>query len=348
MRPYLFLLLSILAMSCHSQSKKTKSVEEDVQLDPILVSQIGQYVVEAFQDSQGNLWFGTLEKGVARYDGQALTYLTMSDGLPSNRVVSILEDKSGNLWFGTGSGLAKYDGKTFAHYSESDGLCSDRISNLLIDSKENFWIGTWGGVCRYDGTAFEDFLIPYPEVTTQINPDTKDWITAISEDSKGNIWIGRDGFGAYSYDGQSMRHFTKKDGLNSNNVQSIQEDKEGNIWFGTRVAERDNALGSNRSGQGGLNKYDGREFTYFTEFSGLYEADVYGLYMDRADGVWISTTNNGVYRYSNNDFEHYEVPVPVMAFWEDRKGNVWLGCAGGLFRIDKEGGVVNVRTNGPW
>ena len=29
-------------------------------------SQIGQYVTSVFEDSQGHLWFGTLEKGIAK------------------------------------------------------------------------------------------------------------------------------------------------------------------------------------------------------------------------------------------------------------------------------------------
>ena len=32
-------------------------------------SQIGQYVTSIFEDSKGHLWFGTLEKGIAKYDG---------------------------------------------------------------------------------------------------------------------------------------------------------------------------------------------------------------------------------------------------------------------------------------
>ena len=31
-------------------------------------SQIGQYVTSIFEDSKGHLWFGTLEKGIAKYD----------------------------------------------------------------------------------------------------------------------------------------------------------------------------------------------------------------------------------------------------------------------------------------
>ncbi len=335
--------------SCRGQSHSNRENDTviDTQSDNV-DSQIGAYVVEIFQDSKDNIWFGTLEKGVAKFDGNTLKYLTTKEGLPSNRITSVIEDSIGNLWFGTGEGVSKFDGKIFTNYSEKDGLCSNMVSNIFIDSKENFWIGTWGGVCKFDGTIFERFSIPYAKVETIINPDTKNWITAISEDSDGNIWFGRDGYGASKFDGNSFVHFTTKEGLNSNNVQSILEDNAGNVWIGTRVAEKDNPDVEKRSGNGGLNKYDGQKFAHFPGIKGLSDNDVYGIYKDHSNDLWMSTTGSGVYNYKNNAFVNYKVPVPTMAFLKDKKGNVWLGCAGGLYRIDKNGEIKNITANGPW
>ncbi|MCH2194262.1 two-component regulator propeller domain-containing protein [Kordia sp.] len=200
MKRKLLIVLMIITISCNSQEKKAKTIYSENTTEQNKALQIGQYVVNTFQDSKGNLWFGT------------------------------------------GASLSKYDGKTFSNYSEKDGLCSNMISNLYMDSKGIFWIGTWGGVCTFNGTQFEEFSIPYPKISTKINPDTKNWITEITEDAEGNIWFGRDAYGASKFDGHSFTHFTKKEGLNSNNVQSIVEDAEGNIWIGTRVAEKDNVI----------------------------------------------------------------------------------------------------------
>jgi len=348
MKILLLTLMTVLSVSCNSQGKKTETEKKENPTEEQNASQIDDYVVETFQDSKGNLWFGTLEKGVAKYDGNKLTYLTTDDGLPSNRVTRVIEDDFSNLWFGTGGGLSKFDGKSFTNYSEKDGLCSDMVSNLFIDSKGTFWIGTWGGVFKFDGNRFEMFPIPYPKVETKINPDTKDWITSITEDSKGSIWFGRDGYGASKYDGKSFVHFTTKEGLHSNNVQSIVPDNVGNIWIGTRVAEKDNADTKKRFGQGGLNKYDGEKFIHFPVSKGLSENDVYTIYKDHSNNLWFSTISNGVYKLENNEFVNYIVPTSTMSFLKDNKGNIWLGCAGGLYRIDKNGETKNITTNGPW
>jgi ligand-binding sensor domain-containing protein len=337
------ILLTAIAASCQSQEKNEITTSDKIEA-PV---QIGEYVVATFEDTKGNLWFGTLEKGVAKYDGKTLQYLTRADGLPSNRIVCIIEDNMGDLWFGTGAGLSKYNGETFTNFSEKDGLCSDMISNLLIDSKGNVWIGTWGGVCQFDGINFKDFPIPYPTIETRINEDTKDWVTSIIEDSKGNIWICRDGYGACKYDGKGLTHFTKKDGLYSNNVQGIAEDKNGNIWFGSRVAEKDNPDSNKRFGDGGVTQYDGVNFIHFTEIEGLNENDVYEIYEDNSGNIWIGTISNGVYKYDGEEFENYNVPKSIMSITRDRKGNIWMGCAGGLYCLNSKG-VVNVSTNGPW
>jgi ligand-binding sensor domain-containing protein len=67
--------------------------------------------VSLLQDRKGNLWIGSWEGGVVRYDGKYFTRFTEKEGLPSNEVWSLLEDRAGNIWFGTSGGVTKYDGK---------------------------------------------------------------------------------------------------------------------------------------------------------------------------------------------------------------------------------------------
>lgn len=348
MKYILLILINVLSTSCGSQNKKTKASEIDGKMIEANPTQIGQYVVKVFEDSKGNLWLGTIEKGVAKYDGKTLKYFTTNDGLPANRVTGIVEDENGNLWFGTGSGLSKYDGKSFSNFTEKDGLCHNSISNLLIDSKGIFWIGTWGGLCQYDGQSFTTIPLPYPIIGNQINEDTKEWITAIKEDSKGNIWFGRDGYGASRNLGETFTHYTIKQGLLSNNVTEIEEDKDGNIWFGTRVSEKDNPDPKKRFGKGGVNRLDFKTIISFPKIEGFNRGDVYEIYRDNSDNIWISTTKNGVYKYDGTAFTNYNVPISIMSIQDDKKGNLWLGGAGGLYKINSKGEVVNVTTEGPW
>jgi ligand-binding sensor domain-containing protein len=73
----------------------------------------------SIEDRSGNLWFGTTDQGVYRFDGKLFYNYTIKEGLISNCIWSILKDKSGNIWFGTrNTGLYKFDGKLLTNYSE--------------------------------------------------------------------------------------------------------------------------------------------------------------------------------------------------------------------------------------
>jgi ligand-binding sensor domain-containing protein/AraC-like DNA-binding protein/CheY-like chemotaxis protein len=87
--------------------------------------------VTLHEDSQGNLWVGSQEKGLFRFDrtGVKVNQYTRLDGLPSNSICGILEDEHGNLWISTQRGLCKFEEGVvnparvhFHRYSTEDGL----------------------------------------------------------------------------------------------------------------------------------------------------------------------------------------------------------------------------------
>ena len=80
---------------------------------------------------------------------------------------------------------------------------------------------------------------------------------------------------------------------------------------------------------------------------GFSDNDVYEIYKDNLDNLWISTIKNGLYKFDGKTFKNYAVPKAVMSVLKDKKGKIWLGCAGGLFRLNSEE-IINVTTSGPW
>ena len=66
------------------------------------------------EDTLGNIWFGTVESGVWRYDGHTMKNFTKKDGLDGDMTWIIFKSKTGELWFGGGAnGVHRFNGKSF-------------------------------------------------------------------------------------------------------------------------------------------------------------------------------------------------------------------------------------------
>ncbi len=345
---YSMLLLFVFLTSCNGQEKPNKQQTQAPFLAPLdSAAQISEYVVEVFEDSKGNLWFGTMSDGAACFDGKTLTYFSTKDGLCDNTVASIAEDHAGNIWVGTHAGASKYDGKKFTNFAKPEGL-HGMGCKILVDRNGNVWAGTNHGAFRFNGVSFSPFNIPNPVIE---NPSQK-WevgkVWGLMEDKKGNIWFGRDGLGACKFDGKFFTHFTQKDGLCSNNVSEIAEDNAGNIWFGALTSDFPKEIKV-----GGASRYDGKTFTQYPTLEGLSENDIYSIYADKKGNVWIGATGLGIYRYDGQSFKFYKGTdrmdltwsVGIQSILEDSKGTIWFGFSGGLFRFDGTA-IANVTKGG--
>jgi ligand-binding sensor domain-containing protein len=339
------LLFSLLLLtSCKGQeTPAARQMPEKAPAPPDYTGQISEYVVEVMEDSKGNLWFGTMSDGAARFNGKTLTYFSTKDGLCDNTVVSIAEDRAGNIWFGTHNGVSKFNGKTFVNFGQTEGIHGMGCV-LLVDSRGNIWAGTNHGAFRFNGFSFSPFPIPTPTVADSSRKWEAGKVWGLMEDKKGNIWFARDAYGACKFDGSTFTHFTKKEGLCSNNVCGIVEDKQGNIWFGCLSTDLPKEVR-----EGGVCRFDGKTMARFPEQEGMHQNDIYSIYADKKGNVWMGATGLGVYRYDGQAFQLFKGTdrmdltwsVGIQSILEDSKGTLWFGFSGGLFQFDGRG-IVNI------
>lgn len=354
---YKILLLSLLATFCSCTGKvhtnlpdeavaskaspevirNYKAVEIYPDYDTTLVS---QYVRSIFQDSKGNLWFGTLGEGVVRYDHATLQYFGKPEGLTANSIQAIAEDKQGNLWFGTDLGAFKYDGKNFRSYTGENGLNKSWVGRkcILSDSAGRLWIGTEGGVFQYNpaadsigGKCFWSF-----NLLDSIN------VTDIIEDKSGNIWFASHSNGVFRYDGKTIINLTEKEGLGDNYAGGIIQDRAGNFWFTMKE---------------GICRYDGKSFTSVTAKDGLGGSEIWGIYIEKSGIIWI-TARGSTTRFDPSagisNPQAFTVFTPkdginccVQSMYQDKDGNMWWGAGQGLYRFDGKR-FYQVKQKGPW
>ena len=210
-----------------------------------------------------------------------------------------------------------------------------------FDREGQLWFGTTSdGLYRYDGNS----LVHY----TQQDGLSDNKISSITQDNKGNIWLGT-ASGICIFNGQKFSHLnlppydTITDWLkqsypvvNPNEVQSIHQDKQGSFWFGTNGA--------------GAYRYDGHTFTHLLDHIGrkqpdsLYHNIIQSITEDHSGNLWFaSMTHGGVIRYDGDSFRQI-MPDDgisddmVRTIFVDKAGNIWFGFNGnrnsGLTRYD--------------
>ena len=127
-------------------------------------------------------------------DDIGLYFLSAKSTVPKvflqRRVTALLFDKQGYLWIGTwddGLYRIKYsaDNDSFRILSNIHYLENKFIRSLFEDAEGNIWAGT-----RYDGV----FQIAKNALISILNFNqntglTSNWVTNITEDRKGNIWL---------------------------------------------------------------------------------------------------------------------------------------------------------------
>ena len=370
-------LFSIFIISCKGQDEDNTSFQNNTEpntssqvfMDPLSAmdtnaiynqtglpmyydGQLSHWVRNIFEDSRGNLWFGTNHYGVIRYDGDTINYISETHGIGGGRINEIAEDKDGNVWFCTYGGLSKYDGESFSNYPVKVGDNNNDLFALVIDRNDKFWISTINGVVQFDGdNAFTPFEIRRAKVEDPDPVLSPKRVTAIMEDSKGYMWFGTDGFGVSIYNPSAKEGedpftlITTENGLPDNRVSQIMEDSKGNIWIATMF--------------GGISLYDGESFTNFTKDGEVEGVEAGGFYEDKDGDIWFAVENHGIYRFDGKSFVNFHeeeglMSGGVLSMLEDKEGRFWIGGWKGLFRYDKsaekEGkeSFVPVTRNGPW
>lgn len=132
------------------------------------------------EDIKGNLWFGTYDLGIYKYDilalletgGQLFRNYSTKDGLGSNTPFLLVCDQRNNLWIGSGLGIDKFNlrDETFKHYEKEDGFLGVEINPNASckDKNGNLWFGSIIGLVKYNSKLEKNNLIE--PVTSIKNP----------------------------------------------------------------------------------------------------------------------------------------------------------------------------------
>ena len=144
-----------------------------------------------------------------------------------------------------------------------------------------------------------------------------------------------------------FENISTEQGLSQSTVTSILQDRQGFMWFGT---------------EGGLNKYDGYQFTVYKHTAdnpgSLSSSVITSIFEDLDGNLWIGTLagldrldrSTGSFVHAPQEFSSSS-PVgdyPIYAIGQDNAGTLWAGTDGhGVVALDLKTRRASVYTHDP-
>ncbi len=350
------LILLVFVLSFNFSCTENKSIEK-VKSEPELVVtpktdtlKFTSGIRAIFQDSKGNYWFGSLQEGVAVYDGKSFSYFTRNDGLSDDQTHSIQEDKKGIIWFETQTGVSSYDGTKVTNRTKMNNENSQNIFPIQSnDDKESKWMksdndlwfeaGNNPGVYRYDGQQLHYLAFP-----PQKNLDTKNNLFAVTDISKGKnnmIWFATY-TGVLGYNGSDFTIINNETlGLDRKieplHIRSICEDSKGRLWIGNNgigvlLKEKESII--NFSKKHDLihpnSKRNGEKSP-----EGTLE-HVFVIAEDHKGNIWFGDRDAGIWKFDGKQLQNYTQKDGltndfVLSIYEDHNKELWFGMADGKY-----------------
>jgi len=348
------ILILTLFFSC-VENKSTEWKTNNPELETTLKSDTLKFtsgIRSIFQDSKGNYWFGSLQDGVAVYNGKTFNYFSSNEGLTDKQIHSIQEDKDGVIWFNTLKGVSSYDGKRIMNHTDVETKSSpfdfqirsnETLQGQWMKSENDLWFeaGNKEGVYRFDGQQLN--YLAFPSQNAHNPNDNVYAVTDISIGKNKMIWFGTYA-GVFGYNGSDFTiindeslGFDRK--IEPLHIRSILEDSKGRLWIGN-------------NGIGVLVK-DGDSIINFSKKHNLIHPNssrkgdkspqgtlehIFTIAEDNKGNIWFGDRDAGIWKYDGETMKNYTINDGLtsdfaLSIYEDKNGKLWFGMADGSIYI---------------
>lgn len=248
------------------------------------------------------------------------------------------------------------------NFVPADVPVTGKASCFLFSSKGFFYTATTEGLFLFDGMGM---------ISLSKKTDSLPLITALGENSKGELWIGCTNGAVYSYINNSLHRWQPAEGLPKAVISSIAFDAQNNLWLATKGEgvyvyyqkhlyniNTDDGLSDNyvyqlqfqknqmiaATDKGiSLCRFDGKrkQVKIFTASDGLPDNIVQSVSSDRMNNhlVWLAFENGcaGTFDLNTQQYSNTycsELPVKQILALEQQ---VWLAGDEGVIVLDRTG-----------
>ena len=179
----------------------------------------------AYCAKDGSLWIGqsgflfNIKNGILKqYDTHT--------GLSTKWISAITEDENGLLMYVDHTGIFRFKNGRLSPYILKNGLqypAAEYIVCLYPQHKGLLWAGTTDSLVKID----EETITGY----TTKNGLAGNWISSLSGDQHGGLWISSPQGGLTHYVDGKFVAYNSKVGLFSDEIYCVLNDNEGNLWL---------------------------------------------------------------------------------------------------------------------
>lgn len=275
--------------------------------------------------ADGTIWIGTVGGGLSRYQKGVFTRLTRADGLADDVVRHIDIDARGVVWVGTLRGVSRFADGKFTNFTTKDGLASDAVPAISADSAEGVLVITGGRIQRLEGDRF------VPADTDW--PNRRSRALSLHGGRDGALWITYENGEVNRVSHGTATAVPVEDSIEARD-SFVHTDSQGRVWMGARDGLR-------LLQDGTFRRYQPPGVS--TRFRGIL-----GIGEDREGGLWLGFETDGLARLQPGQFRTISVEEGLVeratrAVFQDHRGDIWIGTAGGPARY-RNGQVTNFPT----
>jgi len=316
-------------------------------------SQSGSIVSALYEDSEKNLWVGTIGRGLNKFVTKTESFISYKNdaenkkSLSNNNIAFVVEDKQKNIWVGTkGGGLNLFNSKDnsftrFKYSSDIQIITDNDILQSCCIIEDELWIGADYGMFIINPETKK--IRDYYKVQHDLDFARYRAVKSILRTKEDYVWIGtfRAGLFKLNLITKEVHEYIlsdqKKISFRGNISNAILEDHLGDVWIGTEK---------------GLNKYDRTTDSFINYFhssinpKSLSDENISTLYEDKSGVIWIGTNNGGLNKFdlfrkkfkhgfNNNSKSNSQISDNnIFSISEDSFGNMWYGTREGLNKFD--------------
>ncbi len=351
----LIILLILLTFTLYSQKPRIKfeklSVEDGMSQSSVL---------SIIQDSQGFMWFATLD-GLNKYDGYNFKVYWSSSNkkdVITDNIVNVLYETTDKLnptlWLGTAAnGLCKYNKLkdnfiSYTYSRQKENSISNNNINDIIGNNKILWLATDNGLNRFNQNI-ENFS--YFKHSNNENSVCSDTILSLDIDVSGNLWIGtKNGLNFLNTKNNNVKRFSHLSEISQTTINDVYIDNE-IIWLATPKGLYSYNIASDKVTKHNIN---------LSSHASTNNIEITSILNDKDGIIWIGTRSNGFIWFNTKTFDshiykheamnkHSLSTNSILSIYRDRSNILWIGTSlGGVNKWNRAAEDIDVFRHNPY